>query len=485
MRSITKFIVVMFFFTSGLTACASAATPTQGTLTMTSVPNGAIESTVPLSEKFYAITNVGVVDVEHGIVVPDQTVIVVGDRIDQIGEQGKISAPQGAQTIDGHGLFLMPGLTDAHVHYYDAPIFGRVLIANGILLVRDMGTPNEYILTLRDELNRGDTLGPEMITTGTILDGDPPVIPSISVAVTTPEEGRAAVNTQANAGANMIKVYSRLDKETYLAIVDEAEKLGLKVVGHIPDSIYLLDAAQAGQKSSEHWFGFEKVIANLLGEPVEYSYSGMGSGVEYLLRFDEVDPQAWQDFSQQLKESGLTVVPTVVTYKNWPNVDTLEVTSLPEVEYVSQSLLSLWKSLWAGQTEIPDSIWQSWAKMVDELYKAGIPLMVGTDLSVPGIIPGYSVHEEMAIWQEAGIPAADILRSATLIPAQFMDLGGRLGSISVGKTASMVLVRANPLEDIKNAQQIHGVFLRGEYFDRQDLDRMLDEAKELAQQSTP
>ena len=123
--------------------------------------------------------------------------------------------------------------------------------------------------------------------------------------------------------------------------------------------------------------------------------------------------------------------------------------------------------------------------MVSGMNKAGVPLMVGTDLMVPGIIPGYSVHEEMAIWQEAGIPPADVLRSATLVPAQFMGLGDRLGSISEGKTASMVLVRANPLEDIRNAQQIESVFLRGQYFSRKDLDRLLAEAKDLALHSDP
>ena len=108
--------------------------------------------------------------------------------------------------------------------------------------------------------------------------------------------------------------------------------------------------------------------------------------------------------------------------------------------------------------------------------------MVGTDLMVPGIIPGYAVHEEMRIWQEAGIPPADILRSATIVPAQFMELDNRLGSITEGKTASMVLVHGNPLEDIRNAQQIESVFLRGQYFSREDLDRMLEEAKGLVQQ---
>ena len=109
-----------------------------------------------------------------------------------------------------------------------------------------------------------------------------------------------------------------------------------------------------------------------------------------------------------------------------------------------------------------------------------MPLMVGTDLMLPGIFPGYSVHEEMALWQEAGIPAADVLRSATLVPARFMGLDKRLGTIAEGKTASMVLVKANPLDDIRNADKIEGVFLRGRYFNRHDLDQLLEEAKRLA-----
>jgi imidazolonepropionase-like amidohydrolase len=123
--------------------------------------------------------------------------------------------------------------------------------------------------------------------------------------------------------------------------------------------------------------------------------------------------------------------------------------------------------------------------MVKGMNQAGIPLMVGTDLMIPGIIPGYSVHEEMTIWQEAGIPAADVLRSATIVPAEFMGLGDRLGSISEGKAASMVLLRADPLEDIHNAEQIEAVFLRGQYFSREDLDQLLVEAKDLAQHPAP
>jgi imidazolonepropionase-like amidohydrolase len=117
---------------------------------------------------------------------------------------------------------------------------------------------------------------------------------------------------------------------------------------------------------------------------------------------------------------------------------------------------------------------------VVELYAAGIPLMVGTDLCTPGSLPGFSVHDEMEIWQDAGIPAADVLRSATLVPARFIGLDNRLGTIVAGKTASMVLLRANPLGDVRNAREIEAVFLRGTYYDRAGLDRLLAEARDLA-----
>ena len=144
----------------------------------------------------------------------------------------------------------MPGLVDAHVHYYDPAVFGRLLIANGVVLVRDMGMPTDAILNVRDTLNRGETLGPEMIASGAVIDGSPPLIPSVSVGVATPEAGRAAVIEHARAGVDMIKVYSSLDRNVFLAIVTEAERQGLKVVGHVPDSVPIQAAAVAGLRSS-------------------------------------------------------------------------------------------------------------------------------------------------------------------------------------------------------------------------------------------
>ena len=453
--------------TSGLIACgASTSTPPTPTVTT--------------SSGIYAIKDVTIIDVENGISVPGQTVIIVNDRIDRIGGQGKPDIPAGARIIDGHGLTLMPGLVDAHVHYFDGPVFGRLMIANGVLLVRDTGMPNEYILPLRDDLNRGGILGPEMITTGAILDGDPPLIPSISMGIKTPGQGRAAVRNQAEAGVDMIKVYSRLDRDVFLAIVDEAHKYGLKVVAHLPESVYLEDAAAAGLDSNEHFNGFEKVIAKLLGEPVNLTFRGQAADANYLQRLSEVNPQELQGVYNRIRASGMTICPTVVTFKTLTNITPILNGRFPRSEYISPGVMDLWKSLWTQQSDLPDFIWRNWVQMVVGLNSAGVPMMVGTDLMLPGILPGYSVHEEMVIWQEAGIPPIDILRSATIVPVQFMGLEDRLGSVIEGKTASLVLVRGNPLEDIRNAQQIESVFLRGQYFSRSDLDRLLAEAKELA-----
>jgi imidazolonepropionase-like amidohydrolase len=437
--------------------------------------------TIPIPA--YTITNVNLVDVEQGITIPSQTVTIMGDRIESISAQPGPGTPDGAQTIDGYGHYLMPGLVDAHVHYLDAPVFGRLMLANGITLVRDMGMPNELILGLRDALNRGEMLGPEMVAAGAILDGNPPLIPLISLGIETPEQGRAAVRQQVEAGVDFIKVYSRLEKDVFLAIVDEAHQCGRKAVGHIPDTIYIEEAAAAGLASSEHFFGFEKVIAKLLGKPVKLQYAGMGSEAHYFQRLGQVNPDALQQVYRRIHLNGMTVCPTVITFKVGTKIKAIQAGNFPRQEYISPMVLNIWASMWSQQDDLEDFIWQNWAQMVKGLHQAGVPLMVGTDLMVPGIFPGFAVHEEMTIWQEAGIPPADVLRSATLVPAQFMGLGERLGSVSQGKTASMVLVRANPLEDIRNAQQIESVFLRGQYFSREDLARLLQEAASLAQQT--
>jgi imidazolonepropionase-like amidohydrolase len=437
---------------------------------------------VPAGQSSFTITGVGVVDVEQGRVVPDQTVVVVGEHIVKIAPCAQLVVPKNSRSIDGRGLYLMPGLVDAHVHDYDPQVFGRLLLANGVVLVRDMGQPTEQAVKLRQDANSGTVLGPEMIVTGAILDGDPPLIPQISIGLRRPAEARAAVQKQAAAGVDEIKVYSGLDRELLQAITTEAHRLGLKVVGHVAEAVYLEDAVAAGQDSIEHLHGFDKVIGKLLGEPITLKRGGMGVDFQYWPRLAEVDHAELQQVLRRLAGSGVAVCPTVIVFKVGVHVRAAVAGDSPQSEYISPLIRGIWHELWASQSDIPSVIWQSMAAFVRELHDAGVTLLVGTDLLFPGIIPGYAVHEEMAIWQDAGIPAADVLRSATILPARFMGLDERLGTVAEGKVASMVLTRANPLEDIHNAQQIESVFLRGQYFSRADLDRLLAEARDLAQQ---
>jgi len=427
-----------------------------------------------------AIIGVTVIDVEAGLTVPGQTVIIADDSIERIAPDGAISLPEAATIIDGSGLFLIPGLIDAHAHYFERETFGPLYLANGVTLVRDMGMANDLVLPLRGALEAGNLLGPELRTAGTIVDGAPPLIPLIASGSATADEAREAVRRQAAAGADFVKVYSRLGADAFCAAVEEAHALGLKVAGHVPDSIPIEQAAAAGLDSSEHFFGFDKLVGRLLGAPVQFTYAGMGADVAFFLRWREIDPARLAAALEDVRSSGLTVCPTIVTFKVGMQTRAFQSGTFAGDEFASQAVLDTWRALWADQADLPAFIWKTWSEIVVELYRTGIPLMVGTDLSVPGVLPGFSVHDEMAIWQDAGIPAPDVLRSATLVPARWLGLDGRLGTIDEGKTASMVLVRANPLVDIRNAQEIEALFLRGQYFDRAALDWLLEEARTSA-----
>ena len=196
----------------------------------------------------------------------------------------------------------------------------------------------------------------------------------------------------------------------------------------------------------------------------------MGADAAFLTRLAQVEPATLDDFYRRVQASGITVCPTIVVFKAGTRTRQFQAGQFDGKEYVSPMVLDLWNSMWAEQDNLPEVLWTSWAGMVSDLSQAGVPLMVGTDLSTPGILPGRSLHEEMLIWQEAGIAPAQVLRAATLTPVQFLGLDGRLGTITEGRDGTMVLLRANRLED---------VFQRGHYFDRANLDRLLEEAKEL------
>ena len=430
-----------------------------------------------------AVVGAAIVDVENGVILENRTVIVSGEKILRIQPLSDKAIPEDAKIIDGRGLFLIPALFDAHVHDMDPATFGPLMISHGILFVRDMGNATPDALALREGSRTGELFGPDMIVTGAILDGDPPSIPQISIPCPTPEAGREAVRAQAAAGVNQIKVYSGLRKDVFLAIADETRKLGLKMVGHIPEAVYIQDAAEAGLSSAEHVFGPGKIIAKLRGDPLHLAPKGMGTDIDYFLRLNEIKRDDFRQALHRIQATGMHICPTLVVFKHMAHLKEILAGDYAMLEYASPFSKELWKNLWGSQppAEFPEALLAGMRDIVRELHLSGIPLMVGTDLLCPGVIPGYSVHEEMALWQDAGISPADILRAATIVPARFLGVDDRLGKIAEGLTASFLLTRENPLKDIRNAAQIENVFFRGRAFDRAELDRLQQDVKKAVQ----
>ncbi|MCI0589857.1 MAG: amidohydrolase family protein [Planctomycetes bacterium] len=443
-------------------------------------PAGAADVTV--------IAPVAVIDVVSGRAVPDQAVVIEGEKIAAVSSSSSFTAPPGATRIDGTGKFLLPGLFDAHVHYVDTDTFGPLCLANGVVFVRDMGNATEVILSTRNRLNRGDLLGPEMICTGNIVDGKPPVWP-FSEACDTPEEGRAAVRKLRAAAVDQIKVYSRLKKEVYEAVVAEAKAVGLPAVGHIPESCTIDDAIAAGQASNEHMMAFGALLDRLAPPSVDRGQDwsgGLWPSGRFWFLYPKVDKAALATELRRIAESGMVQCPTLVVSAGIANAVGKKGDADPRMAYVPASLRSFWAGdKYEGFGRFMKAAGPHMKDMVGDMARAGVPMMVGTDLANPYVFAGFSVHDEIGNLVEAGLSPAEALRAATTVPARFCGVDRRLGTIEAGKVASMVLLGANPLEDVGNTRKIDSVWLRGRRFDRAALDGLLVEAMETVAADEP
>ncbi len=434
----------------------------------------AAQTTAAQAPAVTQIKNVSIIDVERGAVLPARDIIIRDGVIDSIIETHPGATLHGATSvIHATGLFAIPGLFDFHTHITPTPeTYGPLLVAHGVAAARDLGAPTDQIIALRASFAAGEALGPDLFVTGAIVDGDPPVWP-FSEAVDTPDEARAAVRKLRDAGVDMIKVYGRLNKDVYEAAVSEAHALGLKVTGHIPESVTLAEAMAAGQDCNEHLMRIDVAIAALAGHEEERNraLSRLNSGWEH---FNEVSAEQLRGLAHTIARSGMAQCPTIVVMAGIGRADKPDALEDPLMDYVPTHMGQFWASpaysSWAPHAARIVPLMQ---KTVAALHEAGVTLMVGTDLANPFVFAGSAVHQEMALWQDAGIPAADILRAATIVPATFCNAADRFGSIAPNKTASLVLLRANPLQDIRNTREIEHVFLRGKHFNRADLDQVL------------
>jgi imidazolonepropionase-like amidohydrolase len=315
-----------------------------------------------------------------------------------------------------------------------------------------------------------------------MLDGPKPRFPS-SIAITTPEDGRREVDDLKRRGADFIKLQSLIPREAVFAIAEEAHKQGITFVGHVPDSVRASEASNAGQKSFEHLIGIFEGSSPLENEFLK----GSKNETKFLSTYDPARAAA---IFSLLAKNHTWQCPTLVWERGGNLIDQTDYAHDTRAKYVP----AYWKDVtWKRFTvEIEHDFntddlatrkrfVEKELEVVRAMHRAGVQFLAGTD-TPPGvyIFPGFSLHEELQRFVAAGFTPLEALQTATLNPAKFLGMDDRLGTIEKGKFADLVLLDANPLEDIRNTQKIAGVVVNGRYFSRVDLDQMLAGVEEAA-----
>jgi imidazolonepropionase-like amidohydrolase len=435
------------------------------------------------------LNDVSIVDVRSGTIQANQTVIVQGSKIASVGPGKPAKYSRGAAIVNCRGMFLIPGLWDMHVHLMFGDWFPGsrdivlpLLVANGVTGVRDMGSELEVVQGWRKEIEMGGLAGPRILTSGPMLDGPKPRFPS-SVAITTPEDGRRAVDDLQRRGADFIKLQSLIPRDAVFAIADEAKKQKIPFEGHVPDAMRASEMSNAGMKSFEHLIGiFEG------SSPDEDEFLKGNKTVSRLLV--NFDPARASSLAALLAKNQTWQCPTLVWERGGSLLDQTDFAADTRAKYAPASWKDgAWKRFTAEikQGYATDDLAtrkkfvQKELEIVQLLHKAGVPFLAGTD-TPPGvyIFPGFSLHEELQRFVDAGFTPLEALQTATLNPARFFGMESQLGTVEPGKLADLVLFSANPLENIANTQKIAGVVVNGRYFDRTQLKRMLAGAEEAA-----
>ena len=440
-----------------------------------------------------AITHVTVINPGTSSFEVNRTVVVTGDRITSVSDAAKVQPPKDARVIDGAGQYLIPGLWDMHVHSVFGDWFpgGRdiilpLFIANGVTGVRDMGGEVPVLMAWRKEIASGKLIGPRMVISGPMLDGYLPNgklrFPS-SIPVKTPADAIAAVDSLKKQGVDFIKVQSEISHDAYLAAAAEAHKQGLPIVGHVPDKVRLREVVDAGQTSVEHLMGIFE------GCSTEEDKFIQGKGNLKLLLSTQ-DKQRCDALIKLLTQHQTWQVPTLAWQRGGEFLDQPDPKRAPLDKYVP----AYWREVtWRRFTDemMPDLLKDPLAlrrdyfarnlQIVAAMHRAGVPFMAGTD-TAPGvyIMPGFSLHDELANFVEAGFTPMEALQTAASNPAKFLGTQANQGSVESGKVADLVLLKANPLTDIRNTQKISAVVTRGRLLDRAALDQMLVQVEAAA-----
>ncbi len=434
----------------------------------------------------YLIRNVTVVDVKTGG-ESKQSVWVHGNKIAAVGEH--VAAPAAAAVVNGTGKYLIPGLWDMHVHLWYKENQFPLFLANGITGVRDMGSDLNWVNHWRDEMKAGKLLGPRIQTSGPPVDGQASGDPKLPVLVVrTPNDARSTFDRLDNMDVDFVKVLSNVPRDAYFALVERARKWYIPVAGHVPDSVSLMEAIDARQKSVEHMTGVtlacsknEEALRKRLLLALETQDNGSYVKVrtEILRSFDA---KKAEELFERMARFETREVPTLIMLRRQMLLEK-EPRKNPLLKYVSADIRKSWMT--PGETEepVPETTralmaanYTKLCELLVQMKRAGVKIMAGTDTGDPYSYPGFDLHRELELMVEAGLTPLDALRSATLEPAAYLSADESMGSVEKGMAADLVLLDADPLSDIRNTTKIDGVFVDGKYLSKARLAALLGPA---------
>lgn len=407
-----------------------------------------------------AFTHVTVVPMDSERVVENQTVIVEGDRIVAVGDADDVKVPEGAVVIDGSGKFLMPGLAEMHGHipppnapaaFTESVLF--LYVANGITTVRGMlGWPNQ--LDLRAKANKGEIVAPTLYLAGPSFNGN---------SINSPEEAVAKVEEQKEEGWDLLKVHPGLTVAEYDAMARTANDLGIRFGGHVPADVGLLHALEMNQETFDHLDGY----------------------VEYLSEFDEnaVDEAALEDIVRRSKEAGAWVVPTMALWELlYGTIDLKTVQGYDELKYMPPDQVQQWVNAHRQRLSSLDRDPVAAQHVIDvrmqvlrALNEGGVPILMGTDAPQQFSVPGFSLHRELKRMEAAGMTPYQIIASGTTNVGRYFATSDAFGTIAEGQRADLLLVNANPLDDVANISQRTGVMVRGRWLSEEAIQARLAE----------
>jgi imidazolonepropionase-like amidohydrolase len=420
------------------------------------------------------LTHIAVVDISGGPTRPNMTVVIRDDRIVSVEPSARAAPEKNATVVDGRGAYLIPGLWDMHVHIsWTGPGSLPVLVANGVMGVRDMGGRLVEIDDWRTRIAAGLVAGPRIYRAGPILNGKK--FNPLQMVPGTPAETRGVAKALKEVGVDFLKVHRRLEREPYFALIDEAKKQDLRVVGHIPMTVTPEEASDAGQATIEHT---ETLF--------EGTFSAGLKERELPVAIRRFRADAADALFARFVRNGTVVTPTLVAYASVIQAADGSALEDPNLRYVAASL----KKQFLENTKpvSPEDLAELKATLAElravvaQMHRDGVPLLAGTDLA-GSRVPGFTLHDELAFLAEAGLTPVQALQTATRNPAKVLGKSDELGAVEAGKIADLVLLEADPLQDIRNTRRIRAVVANGRLLDRSALDRLLRDGEEQAKKN--